>query len=57
MNDCKRCEENNCPYFNHELTQSCTYNDCPHDGDISNDCDGCIDSGEYHFVNGDCVRR
>ena len=30
---------------------------CPFGGDESNDCDGCPDSGDYHFVDGECVRR
>ena len=31
--------------------------DCPLGGDIENNCADCIHSGEYHFVNGDCVKR
>ena len=57
MNDCKKCKGNNCPYFNHELTQTCTYNDCPLGGDISNNCADCDCSREYRFANGECVKR
>lgn len=32
-------------------------NQCPFDGDVSNDCADCIYSCEYHFIDGDCVRR
>jgi len=32
-------------------------NVCPFGGDIENDCADCIDSGEYHFENGECVER
>ena len=31
--------------------------DCPLGGDITNDCEGCAYSGDYHFVDGECVRR
>lgn len=33
------------------------YGDCPMGGDTTNDCEGCIYSGDYHFFNGDCVLR
>ena len=32
-------------------------NQCPLGGDISNDCADCVYSGEFHFVDGECVRR
>ena len=32
-------------------------NQCPIDGDNRNDCEACVYSGEYHFVDGDCVKR
>ena len=31
--------------------------DCPLGGDPSNGCDGCVYSLDYHFVDGECVRR
>ena len=31
--------------------------DCPLGGDIENDCADCIYSCDYHFVNGECVKR
>ena len=30
---------------------------CPLGGDISNDCEDCVYAPDYHFVNGECVRR
>ena len=30
---------------------------CPIGGDISNDCADCAYACDYHFVNGECVRR
>lgn len=30
---------------------------CPQGGYPKNDCEGCAYSGDYHFENGDCVRR
>lgn len=30
---------------------------CPFGGDITNDCTDCAYSGDYHFVNGECVER
>lgn len=30
---------------------------CQYDGDISNDCEGCVYGGDYHFVDGECVER
>ena len=30
---------------------------CPNGGDETNDCEGCIESGDYHFENGECVYR
>ena len=30
---------------------------CPNGGDESDDCEGCAYSVDYHFVNGECVRR
>lgn len=36
-----------------------TLNDfeCPLGGDETNDCADCAYAGDYHFVNGECVRR
>ena len=34
-----------------------TCNECPLGGDIENDCADCIYSCDYHFVNGECVKR
>ena len=33
--------------------------ECPHGGDISNDCAGCVDAGEYYYCDdtGDCILR
>lgn len=31
--------------------------ECPLGGDETNDCEDCPYSGDYHFVNGECVRR
>lgn len=31
--------------------------DCPLGGDISDDCDGCAYSEDYHFVDGECKER
>lgn len=33
--------------------------ECPFGGDITDDCDGCADSGEFHFNPeiGECVKR
>jgi hypothetical protein len=31
--------------------------ECPNGGDETNDCADCIYSCDYHFVNGECVRR
>ncbi len=30
---------------------------CPLGGDETNDCADCAESGDYHFVNGECVKR
>ena len=30
---------------------------CPHGGDETDDCADCAYSYDYHFVNGECVRR
>lgn len=32
-------------------------NECPLGGDISNDCADCAYTCDYHFVDGECVRR
>ena len=57
LNPERNCVENGCAFYNHELTVPCTYGDCPHGGDTSNDCEGCINSGDYHFKDGECVLR
>ena len=31
--------------------------ECPLGGDISNDCEDCEYACDYHFVDGECVRR
>ena len=31
--------------------------ECPLGGDETNDCEDCIYSPEYHYENGECVRR
>lgn len=30
---------------------------CPLGGDETNDCEGCFYSGDYHFVDGECLKR
>ena len=30
---------------------------CPLGGDEADDCADCVYSCDYHFVNGECVRR
>lgn len=30
---------------------------CPLGGDETNDCSDCAYAGDYHFVDGKCVRR
>ena len=30
---------------------------CPLGGDETNDCADCAYTGDYHFVNGECVER
>ncbi len=30
---------------------------CPLGGDISNDCADCVYSNDYHFVDGECMKR
>jgi len=32
-------------------------NCCPFGGDIDNDCEDCIDAGDYHYKDGECVQR
>ena len=32
-------------------------NECPLGGDIEDDCADCIYSCDYHFVDGECVKR
>lgn len=34
-----------------------TDDDCPLGGDITNDCADCAYSCDYHYVNGECIRR
>ena len=33
--------------------------ECPYGGDIANDCEGCIYSGDYHYdyEQEDCIKR
>lgn len=43
-----------------ELSNCCFDEDeceCPLGGDETNDCADCAYSCDYHFVNGECVRR
>lgn len=30
---------------------------CPHGGDIANDCEDCAYKYDYHYADGECVRR
>lgn len=41
-------EGNFCGFYNLE---------CPLGGDETDDCADCAYAGDYHFVNGECVRR
>ena len=40
-----------------EMEQEMCGLECPLGGDETDDCAGCPYSGDYHFVNGECVRR
>ena len=40
-----------------EDLEDCYENECPLGGDISNDCADCAYACDYHFVDGECVRR
>lgn len=40
-----------------EDLEDCYGNECPLGGDISNDCADCAYACDYHFVDGECVRR
>lgn len=31
--------------------------ECPFGGDITNDCADCVSSVDYHYENGECIRR
>ena len=54
-------------YTQEEITEeltSCNFDDehnddfeCPLGGDETNDCADCAYAGDFHFVNGECVRR
>lgn len=39
-----------------EDTGECV-SECPMGGDITNDCADCCYSGDYHYVNGECIAR
>lgn len=39
------------------LTEQNATFECPLGGDKSDDCADCVYSEEYHFENGECVRR
>jgi hypothetical protein len=43
--------------FNYKLEVSLLCRSCPQGGDPSNDCADCVYSGDYYFVDGECVRR
>ena len=40
-----------------EMGQEMCGLECPLGGDETNDCADCVYSGDYHFVNGECVER
>ena len=40
-----------------EMEQEMCGLECPLGGDETNDCADCPYAGDYHFVNGECVRR
>ena len=48
---------------NHDVIPFCVYEtvcedgECPHYGDTDNDCADCTNVGDYHYQNGECVRR
>ena len=40
------------------VAKPCRYcEECEFGGDIKNDCDGCAYSIEYHYFNGECIKR
>lgn len=45
-----------CPSCKNSITET-QVDDCPLGGDTTNDCAGCIYASDYHFVNGECIRR
>ena len=56
------CIANGGTYFsiNVDVDASCfniDTSECPLGGDTTNDCEGCAYCCDYHFVDGDCVRR
>ena len=66
------CDYGDCP-FGAECSEDCRfycglgvdedeedydeYDDCPLGGDVTDDCADCAYSCDYHFVNGECIRR
>ena len=47
-----------CTYPCHKNKKKATKKEkCPHGGDIENDCADCAYSGDYHYYNGECVKR
>lgn len=45
-----RCKEE----VEEEIETQCQ---CPYGGDENNDCKDCAESGDYHFINGECIER
>ncbi len=47
---------NYCPECGARLREDFGF-DCPFGGDETDDCADCAYSGDYHFVDGECVER
>ena len=54
---CGACMDNASEQEYIEMEQEMCGLECPLGGDETNDCADCSYSCDYHFVNGECVRR
>jgi hypothetical protein len=54
---CGACMDNASDQEYMEMEQEMCGLECPLGGDETNDCADCPYAGDYHFVNGECVRR
>lgn len=54
---CGACMDNASDDEYMEMEQEMSGLECPLGGDETNDCADCAYAGDYHFVNGECVRR